>query len=83
VAGGTAWRGPLGEAPVPDTTRPAVVVVAGAPASAPPSDADVVAALEVELAAGATARDAARAVAARLAVPRRRAYDLATETMKR
>ncbi len=44
VAGGSAWRGPLGEAPVPDTTRPAVVVVAGAPASAPPSDADVVAA---------------------------------------
>ena len=35
-------------------------------------------ALQDELAAGATARDAARAVAARLDVPRRRAYDLAT-----
>jgi hypothetical protein len=35
-------------------------------------------ALQDELAAGATARDAARAVAARFDVPRRRAYDLAT-----
>jgi hypothetical protein len=35
-------------------------------------------ALQDELAAGATARDAARAVAARFDVPRRRVYDLAT-----
>ncbi len=83
VVAGTVWRGPLGEAPVPDTTGRVVVVLAGAPAPAPPSDADVLAALEAELAAGATARDAVRAVAARLAVPRRRAYDLATETIKR
>ena len=40
--------------------------------------AHCVAAVRDELAAGATARDAARAVAARLDVPRRRAYDLAT-----
>jgi hypothetical protein len=54
-----------------------VVVLAGAPAAAPPGDEDVLAALRDELAAGATTRDAARAVAARLSVPRRRAYDMA------
>ena len=55
-----------------------VVVLEGAPASEPPSDGALVEALQDELAAGATARDAARAVAARLDVPRRRVYDLAT-----
>ena len=54
-----------------------VIVLAGAPPAAPPDDDDVLAALRDELAAGATARDAARSVATRLAVPRRRAYDLA------
>ena len=42
-----------------------------------PGDDDVRAALREELDAGATARDAAKAVAARLDVARRRAYDLA------
>jgi 16S rRNA (cytidine1402-2'-O)-methyltransferase len=88
VAGPVVWRGRLGEAAVPDTDGRVVVVLAGAPAAAPPSDGDVVAALEAELAAGATARDAARVVAVRLAVPRRRAYALAVgvsndETIKR
>jgi len=71
LAGAVAWaeeRQPPGEM---------VIVLAGAPAAAPPDDDDVLAALRDELAAGATARDAARSVATRLAVPRRRAYDLA------
>jgi 16S rRNA (cytidine1402-2'-O)-methyltransferase len=71
LAGAAAWaaeRQPPGEM---------VVVLAGAPAAAPPGDEDVLAALRDELAAGATTRDAARAVAARLSVPRRRAYDMA------
>ena len=41
------------------------------------------AAVLAELAAGASARDAARAVADRLAVPRRRAYDIATPRPRR
>ena len=71
LAGAVAWAGerqPPGEM---------VIVLAGAPAAAAPDDDDVLAALRDELAAGATARDAARSVATRLAVPRRRAYDLA------
>jgi 16S rRNA (cytidine1402-2'-O)-methyltransferase len=71
LAGAVAWaeeRQPPGEM---------VIVLAGAPAAAPPDDDDVLAALRDELAAGATARDAARAVADRLSVPRRRVYDLA------
>ncbi len=71
LAGAVAWAGerePPGEM---------VIVLAGAPEAAPPGDADVLAAVRDELAAGATARDAAKAVAARLSVPRRRAYDLA------
>jgi 16S rRNA (cytidine1402-2'-O)-methyltransferase len=75
------WRGTLADAEAWATGREPpgemVLVLAGAPAPRPPTDADLVAALEAELAAGASARDAARAVAARLAVPRRRAYDLA------
>jgi 16S rRNA (cytidine1402-2'-O)-methyltransferase len=76
------WRGPLGDAVA--WARAAaprgeiVLVLAGAPAAEPPDDDALVDALRDELAAGATARDAARAVAARLDVPRRRVYDLAT-----
>jgi 16S rRNA (cytidine1402-2'-O)-methyltransferase len=55
-----------------------VLVLEGAPATEPPDDGALVDALRDELAAGATARDAARAVAARLDVPRRRVYDLAS-----
>jgi 16S rRNA (cytidine1402-2'-O)-methyltransferase len=77
LAGALDWAGdrePPGEM---------VLVLAGAPAAAPPSDAEIVAALEAELAAGTTARDAARSVAARLDVPRRRVYDLATALPRR
>jgi 16S rRNA (cytidine1402-2'-O)-methyltransferase len=55
-----------------------VLVIAGAPdASAPPDDDVIRAALRAELAAGATTRDAASAVARRLGVPKRVVYDLA------
>jgi 16S rRNA (cytidine1402-2'-O)-methyltransferase len=72
LAGAAAWaadREPPGEI---------VLVVEGAPAATPPDDAAVLAAVQAELAGGASARDAARAVADRLSVPRRRAYDIAT-----
>jgi 16S rRNA (cytidine1402-2'-O)-methyltransferase len=75
------WRGSLGEAD--RWARDAaprgeiVMVLEGAPAAPPPGDDTVRGALQDELAAGATPRDAARSVAARLDVPRRRAYDLA------
>jgi 16S rRNA (cytidine1402-2'-O)-methyltransferase len=76
------WRGSLGDAlawvRVAAPRGEIVLVLEGAPAAGPPDDATLVDALRDELAAGATARDAARAVAARLGVPRRRVYDLAT-----
>ena len=76
------WRGSLGDAlawvRVAAPKGEIVLVLEGAPAPGPPDDGALVDALRDELAAGATARDAARAVAARLGVPRRRVYDLAT-----
>jgi 16S rRNA (cytidine1402-2'-O)-methyltransferase len=76
------WRGSLGEATAwlgaAAPRGEIVLVLDGAPAAEPPADDALLDALQDELAAGATARDAARAVAARLDVPRRRAYDLAT-----
>jgi 16S rRNA (cytidine1402-2'-O)-methyltransferase len=75
------WRGSLREAG--DRVRRAaprgeiVLVLEGAPAAPPPGDDTVRDALQHELAAGATPSDAARSVAARFDVPRRRAYDLA------
>ena len=56
-----------------------VLVVAGAPATAPAEDTDIVAALEAELAGGASKRDAAASVALALGVAKRRAYELAVE----
>ena len=80
------WRGTLGEAAAWAVERPPrgelVVVLDRAPAAPPPDDA-LVDALSVELAAGSSARDAARAVAARLGVPRRHAYDLAVTVARR
>jgi 16S rRNA (cytidine1402-2'-O)-methyltransferase len=76
------WRGSLGDAlawvRAAEPRGEIVLVLEGAPAAGPPDDGALVDALRDELAAGATARDAARAVAARLDVPRRRVYDLAT-----
>jgi 16S rRNA (cytidine1402-2'-O)-methyltransferase len=76
------WRGTLGDAM--EWVRAAsprgevVLVLEGAPAAVPPGDDALVDALRDELAAGATARDAARTVATQLDVPRRRVYELAT-----
>jgi 16S rRNA (cytidine1402-2'-O)-methyltransferase len=81
------WRGTLAGAATWAADREAageiVLVIDGAPAAAPPDDAAVLAAVQAELAGGASARDAARAVADRLSVPRRRAYDIATAATSR
>ena len=72
LAGAVTWvaeREPPGEI---------VLVLAGAPVAGPPGDDDIVAAVRSEMAAGSSARDAARTVASRLDVPRRRAYEIAT-----
>jgi 16S rRNA (cytidine1402-2'-O)-methyltransferase len=75
------WRGSLGEAAAWVRERPPrgefVLVLEGALDAAPPDDEMVVEALQAALAGGASARDAARTVAAELDVSRRRAYDLA------
>lgn len=75
------WRGSLEGAQAWAEEHPPrgefVLVVAGAPAAAPAEDADIVAALEAELAGGASKRDAVASVAVALRVPKRRAYDLA------
>ncbi len=76
------WRGTLASAAVwaadAQPLGELVVVVDGAPPDGPPTDDAVVAALRREMDAGASTRDAASAVAARMGVPRRRAYELAT-----
>jgi 16S rRNA (cytidine1402-2'-O)-methyltransferase len=54
-----------------------VLVVAGAPASSPPSEAEVERAVAAALAEGLSARDAAARVAGDLGVPRRAAYAVA------
>ncbi len=70
--GAVAWvaaREPRGEI---------VIVVDGAPPPPPVADDTVIAELQSALAGGASTRDAAAAVASRLGVSRRRAYQLAT-----
>lgn len=75
------WRGPLGDAGAHlDARAPRgeyVVVLAGAGPAAPVTDAELVASLEAELAAGASRRDAVVAVTAGFGVGRRRVYQLA------
>lgn len=75
------WRGTIGEARawVEERHPPGefALVVAGAPEPEAATDDEVRAAVEDELAGGASARDAAAAVARRLGVPKRRAYELA------
>jgi 16S rRNA (cytidine1402-2'-O)-methyltransferase len=79
----TVWRGTLGQATADDSpeARGEQVIVIG-PATAvrgvEPDDAAIEGALRVELAGGASTRDAAAVVANRLGVTRRRAYALAT-----
>lgn len=76
------WRGSLDEAVARcDEVAPRgeyVVVIDGAPVPPPATDEDIAAAVSDLVAAGASTRDAAAAVAARLGVSRRRAYELAT-----
>jgi 16S rRNA (cytidine1402-2'-O)-methyltransferase len=76
------WRGSLGEAAAwAAETSPRgelVFVVEGAPAPAAATDADVEQALTDALARGASRRDASAEVAARLEVPKRRVYAIAT-----
>jgi 16S rRNA (cytidine1402-2'-O)-methyltransferase len=75
------WRGSLGDAVAHVGEHPPrgehVLVVGGAPADAPPTDEEIAAAVRDELAAGASTREAADRVAARLHVARRRAYEAA------
>ncbi len=56
-----------------------IVVVLGPATARPPTDEQIRAELRREIATGASARDAAAAVAARLAVARNRVYRLSTE----
>ena len=74
----TVVRSTLGDVDVGEPRGEYVIVVAGAPTAETAVDDDVVrAALREELATGASRRDAAAAVARRLGVPRRLAYELA------
>ena len=77
------WRGTLGAAASdagPQARGEQVIVVGPAPAvpREEPDDEAIEGALRAELAAGASARDAATVVANRLGINRRRAYALAT-----
>lgn len=76
----TVWRGTLGEAAAggPEPRGEQAIVIGPAAPRPEPGDDEVVDALRRELAGGATKRDAASAVARRLGVSRRRAYELAT-----
>jgi 16S rRNA (cytidine1402-2'-O)-methyltransferase len=73
-------RGTLGEVDVGEPRGEYVVVLGGAPPIAEPvvDDDTVRAALRDELARGASRKDAAAAVSARLGLPRRVVYELAT-----
>ena len=74
------WRGTLADAVARvEDIEPRgeyVLVVAGCPDPAPPSESQIRAALEEQLADGLSRRDAAAAVAADLGVSRRAAYQL-------
>ena len=56
-----------------------VIVLEGARPPAPATDDDITAALRAEMAAGASKRDAAARVAAKLGAPKRRVYELALQ----
>ena len=74
----TVVRSTLGDVDIGEPRGEYVIVVAGAPTEEAVVDDDVVrAALRDELAGGASRRDAAAAVARRLGVPKRLAYQLA------
>lgn len=74
------WRGTLHDAvrqfAGDDTRGEFVVVLDGAKPAAPPTDDEVIAALRTEIAAGASRKDAASRVSARLGISKRHAYEL-------
>ncbi|HEX4982732.1 MAG TPA: 16S rRNA (cytidine(1402)-2'-O)-methyltransferase [Ilumatobacteraceae bacterium] len=75
----TVTRGTLGTIDIGDPRGEYVIVLAGQASTAEPPDDDTIrTALQAQLDAGATRRDAAAAVAAQLGVPKRTAYALAT-----
>lgn len=77
----TVVRGPLGEIEIGEPRGEYVVVIAGAPEStSEPDDDELRAAVAAAKASGASTRDAAAEIAARLGVSRRRVYDVATAT---
>ena len=72
-------RGTLGTIDVGEPRGEYVIVLAGRSTAAEPPDDDTIrTALQAQLDAGATRRDAAAAVAGQLGVPKRTAYALAT-----
>jgi len=79
----TVWRGTLGETGgdhPPEARGEQVIVLGAAPPAVDqePAEEALAQALREELAGGASTRDAAATVAARLGVARRRVYNLAT-----
>jgi 16S rRNA (cytidine1402-2'-O)-methyltransferase len=75
----TVTRGTLGTIDIGDPRGEYVIVLAGrASTDEPPDDDTIRTALQAQLDAGATRRDAAAAVAEQLGVPKRTAYALAT-----
>ena len=77
-------RGTLAElaAAYAEPTKGEIVVVLAPAPPVPPTDAQISAELEAELAGGASARDAAAAVAQRLGVKRNRVYRLAVALIR-
>ncbi len=74
----TVVRGTLGGVELGDPRGEYVIVLGGAPAvTAEVGDDAIAAAVDDEMAGGASTRDAAARVASTLGVPRRRAYDIA------
>jgi 16S rRNA (cytidine1402-2'-O)-methyltransferase len=74
----TVVRGTLGSIDLGDPRGEYVIVLGGAPVRDVDVDDDAIAAaVDVEIAGGASTRDAATRAASSLGVPRRRAYDIA------
>jgi len=74
------WRGTLHDAvrqfAGDDARGEFVIVVDGAAPAAPPTDDEIITALRAEIAAGASRKDAASRVSARLGVAKRHVYEL-------
>ena len=74
------WRGTLhdavGQFAGDDARGEFVIVVDGAAPAAPPTDDEIITALRAEIAAGASRKDAASRVSARLGVAKRHVYEL-------